>query len=102
MGTRMAYFIETFDKPDSRELRQQHRQEHHDYLEANRRILLACGGKLADDSDAATGGVYLLDVETRAEAETFIAKDPFTQEGLFAEIRISRWRKAFIDGQSYL
>ncbi|MFC7340245.1 YciI family protein [Saccharopolyspora griseoalba] len=98
----MAYFIETFDKQDSQELRQAHRREHLDYLEENKQLLLACGAKIDDDSGAATGGVYLLDVETRAEAETFIAKDPFTQEGLFAEIRISAWRKAFLDGQSYV
>lgn len=98
----MAYFIETFDKPDSQELRQAHRREHLDYLEANKHLLLACGAKLDDESESPSGGVYLLDVQTRGEAETFIARDPFTQEGLFSEIRISAWRKAFLDGQSYV
>jgi hypothetical protein len=98
----MPYFIETFDKPDHQQVRLDNRAEHLAFLEENKALLLACGAKLADDGDAATGGVYLVDVETRAEAEAFIAKDPFTKVDLFAEVKIARWRKAYLDGKGYL
>ncbi|MER5390853.1 YciI family protein [Saccharopolyspora sp. NPDC002686] len=98
----MPYFIETFDKPDHQQVRQDNRPAHLAFLEEHKELLLACGAKLADEGDAATGGVYLLDVETRAEAEDFIAQDPFTRADLFAEVKILRWRKAFLAGQGYL
>jgi uncharacterized protein YciI len=80
----MPYFIETFDRPNHGHVRQ------------------ACGAKLTDDGEAALGGVYLVDVETRAEAERFIAEDPFTKADLFLRIEITRWRKAYLDGRNYL
>jgi uncharacterized protein YciI len=98
----MPYFIETFDRPNHGHVRQAHRPQHLAYLEANKAKLLACGAKLTDDGEAALGGVYLVDVETRAEAERFIAEDPFTKADLFLRIEITRWRKAYLDGRNYL
>ncbi|KAG8153838.1 hypothetical protein BFF94_011125 [Burkholderia catarinensis] len=44
----------------------------------------------------------MVDVETREEAERFIAQDPFTLVGLFERVKIVRWRKAYVDGNCYL
>ncbi|TCS33733.1 hypothetical protein EDC30_11523 [Paucimonas lemoignei] len=98
----MPYMIETFDKPNRQELRKQTRNEHLEYLAAQAAKLLACGAKLNDDGSDAGGGIYIVDVETRVEAEQFIAADPFSKADLFREIRITRWRKAYLAGQSYL
>src|SRR3546814_15120564 len=49
----MPYLIETFDKPHTQALRQALRDKHLDYLEDNKKLLLACGAKLEDDG---TGG----------------------------------------------
>ncbi|KAA5834403.1 YciI family protein [Saccharopolyspora hirsuta] len=98
----MPYFIETFDKPDHQQVRLDNRPAHLEFLAEHKDLLLACGAKLADGDDTASGGVYLLDVETRAEAEDFIARDPFTRAELFAEVKITRWRKAYLAGQGYL
>jgi len=97
----MPYIIETFDKPDSLALRKSTRDEHLDYLDANMGKLLACGAKLKDDGSDAGGGLYIVDVETRAEAEAFIAADPFSKVGLFERVQISRWRKGYLDGKSF-
>jgi uncharacterized protein YciI len=98
----MAYLIETFDKPGALPLRLAVRDKHLAYLEENKELLIACGAKLDDDGENANGGIYLADVETRAQAEAFIAADPFSQAGLFREVRVIRWRKAYLDGKSYL
>lgn len=98
----MPYIIETFDKPDSMALRQATREEHIDYLETNVETLLACGAKLKDDGSDAGGGFYVVDVETRAEAEAFINADPFTKAGLFERMTITRWRRGYLDRKSYL
>ncbi|GJD45822.1 hypothetical protein AFCDBAGC_3699 [Methylobacterium cerastii] len=98
----MPFIIETFDKPGHQHLRREARAEHLAFLEAQAALLLACGAKLADDGSDAGGGLYVVDVETRAEAEAFIAEDPFTKAGLFERVAIQRWRKAYLDGRSYL
>ena len=98
----MPYFVETWDKPDSLSLRQETRPEHLKFLDANKARLLACGAKLSDDGSDAGGGVYILDVDTRAEAEALVAADPYSQVGLFQKVSICRWRKAYLDGRSYL
>ncbi|MBO1076373.1 YciI family protein [Roseomonas marmotae] len=98
----MPYMIETWDKPESQSLRLEHRAAHLAYLAENAARLLACGAKLADDGGDGGGSFYIVDVETREEAESFLAADPFTQAGLPGRQAITRWRKAYLDGKSYL
>lgn len=98
----MPYIIETFDKPDHQAVRQQHRAAHLEFLDANKHLLLACGAKLQDDGTDAGGGLYVVDLDTRAEAEAFIAADPFSQANLFDRVTITRWRKAYVNGQCLL
>jgi len=98
----MPFFIETYDNPEHAHIRQDMYQEHLDYLEVIAPKLLACGAKLNDDGDTASGGVYLVDVETHAAAHRLIEADPFYRNGLFADVKISRWRKAYLDGQNFL
>jgi uncharacterized protein YciI len=98
----MPFFIETFDKPDHGHVRQRARESHLEYLAANKARLLACGAKLSDDGNSASGGVYLLDVETREEAERFIANDPLLLAELFERVSVTRWRKAYLDGECFL
>ncbi|MFC3608871.1 YciI family protein [Stutzerimonas tarimensis] len=98
----MPYLIETFDKPGHQQLRRDTRDEHLRFLEANKTLLLACGAKLADDGGDLGGGLYVVDLETRAEAERFIAEDPFSRVELFERVTITRWRKAYLAGECYL
>jgi uncharacterized protein YciI len=98
----MPYIIETWDRPDSQAVRQRAREPHLQYLRTHQAKLIACGAKLADDGSDLGGGLYVLDVDTRAAAEAFIAADPFTAADLFERVQITRWRKAFVDGQFLL
>lgn len=98
----MPWMIETYDKPGSGALRLEVRPEHLDYLETNKELLLACGAKLDDEGGAASGGLYLLALETREQAQAFIAADPFFKAGLFERVFITRWRKAYLDGRNTL
>jgi uncharacterized protein YciI len=98
----MAFLIETFDKPGHADMRARERDLHLEFLARNKTLLLACGAKLNDDGSSAGGGIYIVDVETREEAERFIAQDPFTLVGLFESVKIVRWRKAYVDSICYL
>ena len=98
----MPYLIETWDKPDHLNVRMENRAEHLAFLDENKALLLACGAKLADDGTDGGGSFYSGDLETRDEAEKFRARDPFSKVGLPAKVVITRWRKAFFDGKSFL
>ena len=98
----MPYIIETWDKPDHQSVRAEARAEHLDFLAAHAARLLACGAKLHDDGTDLGGGLYVLDTEDRAEAERFIAADPFSAADLFDRVTITRWRKAYVDGKCFL
>jgi uncharacterized protein YciI len=90
------------DKPGTAELRARVRPAHIAYLEANLAKLIGAGAKLADDGLTAIGSLYLIDTDDRAEAERFVAEDPFTVEGVFSGFVATRWRKAILDGRSFI
>ena len=98
----MPYLIETYDKVDHQSHRQRIRPVHLEYLEMNKNKLLASGAKLDDAGQNASGGIYILDTESRSDAEAFILEDPFTKAELFQPIEITRWRKAYFNFESYL
>lgn len=98
----MPFIIETFDKPNHQQVRQQARPDHLRFLERIAPKLLACGAKLNDDGSDAGGGIYIVDVASRAEAEALIAADPFTAAALFEQVTIRRWRKAYVDGKCFI
>lgn len=93
----MPYLIETFIPPTHDAMRNATRPTHVAYLEAHVDVVLAAGAKLRDDGTVGDGSFYLLDVETREEAERFVAADPFAQAGLIERMTVTRMRKAFFD-----
>lgn len=93
----MPYAIQLQDKPGSAELRAAQRPAHLDYLTRNQHLLLAAGALINDDGTGGDGGILLLDTEDRAVAERFINEDPFTKAGLFQNVTVTRWRKAFFN-----
>jgi uncharacterized protein YciI len=98
----MPYLIETYDDPSTAHVRQQQYQAHLDFLSSNAVLLLACGAKLSDEDESADGGIYLVDLDSRDDAQAFIDSDPFSQHGLFEKVEIRRWRKAYLDGRCHL
>jgi len=93
----MPYLIVTRDKPDHRHMRRKEKPGHVAFLERNKHLILAAGAMLEEGEEVGFGGVIILDVETRAEAEAFIAADPYSAAGLFQSVDIVRWRKGFFD-----
>ena len=95
----MPYAIVTKDKPDHLRVRTEARDAHVAFLDANVDKLLAAGALIEDDGSGGRGGIIILDTDDRAEAEAFIANDPFAKAGLFESVTVTRWRKAFFDGE---
>ena len=95
----MPFAIITRDKDGHAHVRDSHQEAHKKYLDTHKHLLLAAGAMLHDDGQTAHGGVLLVDVESREEAEAFIRNDPFWDAGLFGDVTITRWRKAFFDSE---
>lgn len=98
----MPYMVVADDKPGTAELRARVRSAHVAYLESHLERLIGAGAKLADDGTTAIGSLYLIDTDDRAEAERFVAADPFMVEGVFSGFVATRWRKAILDGRSFI
>lgn len=98
----MPYLIETYDAPERAHLRQERYDAHLAFLADNAHLLLACGAKLDDAGEKASGGIYLIDADDRTAANAFIEVDPFHQAGLFARVEVTRWRKAYVNFECFL
>ncbi len=93
----MPYAIQTTDKAGAEDIRRDNRAAHLEYLTKHRKLLLAGGAIINDDGSGGHGGILLVDTDDRAEAERFVAEDPFTKAGLFENVTVTRWRKAFFN-----
>jgi len=98
----VPFIIETFDKTGHQHVRQATRAAHLEFLDQHKALLLACGAKLADDGTDLGGGLYVVALDSREEAQRFIESDPFHTAGLFARVTLTRWRKAYVGGQCFL
>ena len=95
----MPYAIIAKDKPHSLELRTKLRPAHMEYLKGHKARILASGALLDDDGSGGDASLIIYDTDDRAEAEAFIANDPFNKGGLFESVTVRRWRKAIFAGE---
>jgi uncharacterized protein len=89
----MLWAITCVDKPNTAPIRERVLQPHRDYLQSQKKILILSGATLTDDGNVATGSLFIINVGSRAEARAFSDGDPFTKEGVFKSVTITRMRK---------
>ena len=94
----MQFSIVTVDRPDGLEIRLANRPAHLAYLEANAARIIAAGPHLSADGQAMVGSLLLIEAADRAEAERFVAEDPFSKAGLPASVAITPWRRVYPKG----
>ena len=73
-------------------IRAAQRQAHFRYLDEHQDILVLGGAMLADDGTTRIGGVLIINVPNRQEANSS-ANEPFRQAGLFARVEITHMRR---------
>ena len=95
----MPYMILMKDKPGMGDTRARVRGKHLQYLDSVKAKLLNAGALIEDDGTGGDGSLYIVDTDDRAEAQRLLEGDPFFKAGLFGEITLRRWRKAFYNGQ---
>lgn len=89
----MLWTISCVDKPDTAAIRERVLQPHRDYLKSQKHILVLAGATQNDEGTAAIGSLFVVNVGSRAEAKRFSDGDPFTQNGVFETITITRMRR---------
>lgn len=89
----MLWAISCVDKPNTAAIRASVLQPHRDYLQSQKHILVLAGATQNDGGTEAIGSLFVVNVGSRAEAKAFSDGDPFTQNGVFASITITRMRK---------
>lgn len=89
----MLYMIHGVDGPDADRIRAENRETHFAYLNSHEDILVLGGATLADESDARTGSLLVINVPSRADADAFANGEPFHKAGLFVERTVSRMRR---------
>lgn len=89
----MLWAISCIDKPNTAAIRDKHLQPHRAYLQSQKGILVLAGATQTDDGSEAIGSLFVVHVNSRAEAKAFSDGDPFTQAGVFAGITITRMKK---------
>jgi uncharacterized protein len=80
------------DKPNARDLRAATRPTHLAYLES-RADQVRLGGPWLDEVDGGPlGSMLVIDATDLADARAFVAADPYSEAGLFADVRVTPWR----------
>ena len=88
----MLFAIYALDKEDSIQLRMDTRESHLSYL-ANSPLVFA--GPLLDDQGNMCGSLIVLEMEDISQVRNFTDNDPYVIAGLFKNVEIRRFVKAF-------
>jgi uncharacterized protein YciI len=91
----VARYVVIFeDRPDALWVREQHDQEHFDYLARNSARIPLGGGLRADHDQPLSGGLWVLEVATKDEVTALVENDPYFRMGLRAKYEVFAWGKA--------
>lgn len=84
----MIYTFFLMDRPEGGPLRQRVRPEHKAYLAQVADRMAFAGPLTSDDGQNMIGSLLAIDFESREAAQAWLAKEPFTQAGLYASTSI--------------
>lgn len=79
------------DKPGARQLRLDNRADHIAYLKESAAVRQA--GPLLDAAEQMCGSLIVLEVADMAEAEAWVAGDPYGKAGLFESLELIPWNR---------
>ena len=89
----MLYLIHCLDKPGSSAVRKDNQPAHVEYLKSKPIQIVMAGPIVGDDGESVTGSFLVVEADSRAQAETFSANDPYAKAGLFGDVLINAWKK---------
>lgn len=91
----MHYAFHCIDKLDASDVRRANRDAHLAHLASVADRILVAGPLLSPDESAMIGSLLIIAFDSRADAESFAANDPYAKAGLFVSVTISAWKKVY-------
>ncbi len=92
----MARWVAIFeDDENAKAVREKYTKDHLAYLGTNKSKIVLAGGLRSEPGGKFEGGLWILEVDDRAEAMSYVEGDPFFQKGLRKSARVYAWGKAF-------
>ncbi|MFG2019504.1 YciI family protein [Actinomadura geliboluensis] len=88
----MEFFVYHRDRAGSLPLRMELLEEHWSYMDGYGTKMIARGPTLADDGEAPTGSVHIVDLPDPAAARAFAFDEPGWQAGAYRDVLVRRWR----------
>lgn len=79
------------DKPGALPVRQENRPAHVAYLKSSAAVQQA--GPLLNAAGEMAGSLIILEVADMAEAQAWVANDPYGKAGLFASLDLIAWNR---------
>ena len=87
----MRVVLKAKDKAGALQTRLDNRDAHVAYLKASDHVEMA--GPLLNDNGDMCGSLIILEVDTMAQAQTFVDGDPYGKAGLFERVTLDAWNK---------
>lgn len=84
----MIHVFHMIDRPGSAALRQRLRPEHKTYLAGVADQIAFAGPLVQDDGVTMLGSLLAIDFPSREAAMAWLADEPFTRAGLYADVRV--------------
>jgi hypothetical protein len=90
----MLFVARFTDKPGIDERRAELLQAHFDWLDNNRDKVIIAGSLRTDVGGPSLGGLWIIEANSKAEAEQVYQTDPFFANGLRANVDLYHYVKA--------
>ena len=91
----MIFAILLMDRPGTAELRTQVRPEHRAYLAKLADKMAFSGPLTLEDGETAVGSLLVMDFPSKADAESWLADEPFTKAGVYEKPLIHVFHNAW-------
>jgi uncharacterized protein YciI len=87
----MRYALICIDKPNALQTRVENRSAHLAYIQETGVVEQA--GPFIDAAGQMCGSLIILGVASKAEADAWVAGDPYGKAGLFASVMVQEWKR---------
>ncbi|CAA6603712.1 YCII-related [Rhodospirillaceae bacterium LM-1] len=92
----MLFAILCRDKKDALPIRLANREAHLDYIRENWLSKIVTAGPIfGADGQSMAGSLLIMELADRAEAENYLAGDPYGKAGLFESCEVWPYKKVF-------
>ena len=93
----MLFIARFTDKDGITEKRSELLQDHFDWLDANKDRVLLAGSVRHEEGGESLGGLWIIEAESKADAEKVYQEDPFYANDLRAKVEVFHFVKANAD-----